>query len=92
MIEDAVAETGDLFDAMNLSIRKKHSNTEKNYDTIQSVYQASINKNSGKSREDFAFSEVVDDSNLLTGNLYMSGDKKWCYQIGVIDYLQTYNF
>lgn len=29
---------------------------------------------------------------VLTGNLFISHDKKWCYQIGVIDYLQTFNF
>lgn len=33
-----------------------------------------------------------DDNELLSGNLFLSADKKWVYQIGVIDYLITYNF
>lgn len=27
----------------------------------------------------------------MTGHLFYSQDKKWCYQISVIDYLQTYD-
>lgn len=60
------------------------------------MYNASIKKNNSsfKSKEDMMFSEIDDEHSgklLQTGNLYFSADKKWCYQIGVIDYLQTFN-
>ena len=56
------------------------------------MYQPSIDRNNSGNRSDFNFSEVEGSEPLLTGNLYFSADKKWCYQLGVIDYLQVYNF
>lgn len=78
---------------MDTSIKNKESQTKEKYDLIQNMYRASLDRNSGKSKEDLSFSEIGnDDKPPLTGNLFFSADKKWCYQIGVIDYLQVYNF
>lgn len=86
-------EVSDLLHNMDTSIQNKDSQTKESFEKIQNTYHTTINKNSGKSKEDFSFSEVGDgDKPLLTGNLFFSADKKWCYQIGVIDYLQVYNF
>lgn len=53
-------EAGDLLNHMSTSVKNKESLTDKNFEMIQSIYKESLSKNSGKSKEDFRFSEVAD--------------------------------